>query len=48
MNSSDIIKVQNGLCDLKSVQKVKTYFKLVFPQTTIKIVPGPGNYENKE
>jgi hypothetical protein len=24
------------------------FINLVFPQTTVKIVPGPGVYENKE
>lgn len=47
MKSSGIMKAPDGHSDRGQVQKVKLYLISVFAQTTQKIVPGPGTYENK-
>jgi hypothetical protein len=44
MMSSDTMKVPNGQSGQELVLKVTVSFKVVFPQTTQKIVPGPGQY----
>jgi len=48
MTNIDIIKVPSGLCIVELYQRVKKHIILVFPQTTVKIVPGPGTYVNQD
>lgn len=48
MMNIDTTRVPNGLYIEECQNKVIEYVILVFPQTTVKIVPGPGAYVNQE
>lgn len=40
--------LQSGLCDLESVHNVQEKSTLVFPKTSVAIVPAPCTYTNSE
>lgn len=46
--STATTKLQNGHSTEESLKRVSFQLFLVFPQTTVRIVPGPGTYVNQE